>query len=159
MTTKDVRLANEAWEALYRAMMTVGRELKAGDVWEDLLESEYGVLYALSTADGGMRMIDLAGDVLISQPGLSRLIGRMQERDLVLREDDPDDGRACRIRLTDKGAGVQRRVGAAHARHVAAEMTSRLDPEQLYELRDLCRLMLEPTPLQASGHALASAHR
>ena len=50
MTTKDVRLANEAWEALYRSMMTIARELKAGDVWEDLLESEYGVLYALSTA-------------------------------------------------------------------------------------------------------------
>ena len=68
-------------------------------------------------------MIDLSSDVLISQPGLSRLIGRMEERGLVLREDDPDDGRACRIRLTDKGAGLQRRVGAAHARQVAAEMT------------------------------------
>ncbi|GAA1964468.1 MarR family winged helix-turn-helix transcriptional regulator [Microbacterium deminutum] len=151
MTTKDVRLANEAWEALYRSMMTIARELKAGDVWEDLLESEYGVLYAMSTAPAGLRLVDLAGDVLISQPGLSRLIGRMEERGLVMREDDPDDGRACRIRLTDKGAGLQRRVGAAHARHVTAEMTCRLDSQQLQQLRDLCRLMLEPTPPQTTA--------
>ena len=56
MTTKDVRLANEAWEALYRSMMTIARELKAGDVWEDLLESEYGVLYA--TVDRTCRIAD-----------------------------------------------------------------------------------------------------
>lgn len=159
MRAKDVRLANESWEALFRAMMTISRELKAGDVWEDLLESEYGVLYALSTAPAGLRMIDLADDVLISQPGLSRLIGRMEERGLVLREDDPDDGRACRLRLTEKGAGLQRQVGAAHARHVTAEMTARLDHEQLQQLRDLCRLMLAPTTDSATGQLVAGYPR
>ena len=117
-TIAEVRLANEAWEALYRSMMTIARELKAGDVWGDLLESEYSVLYALSTAPAGVRMTELASDVLISQPGLSRLIGRMEERGLVLREDDPDDGRACRLRLTDRGEGLQRRVGEIGRAHV-----------------------------------------
>ncbi|NII69332.1 MarR family winged helix-turn-helix transcriptional regulator [Microbacterium ulmi] len=144
--TIDVRLANEAWEALFRASTTIVRELKAGDVWEDLLENEYSVLYPLSTAPDGLRMTDLAGDVLITQPGLSRLIRRMEERGLVCREEDPDDGRASRIRLTEEGAAVQHRVGAAHARHVAAEMTSRLDREQLTELRDVCRRMLMTAP-------------
>lgn len=138
-----MRLANEAWEALYRAMMTISRELRADFVWEDLIENEYGVLYTLSTAPAGLRMIDLAQDVLITQPGLSRLIGRMEQRGLVRREDDPDDGRACRIRLTDTGSHLQRRVGATHARQVTAEMSARLDREQLTELRDLCKLMLD----------------
>ena len=43
-------IANEAWEALFRAQATVARELPAAEVWDRLSPSEYGVLYALSTA-------------------------------------------------------------------------------------------------------------
>ena len=49
-----IRIANEAWEALFRAQATIARELTAGDVWGDLAPHEYGVLYALSTAPDGL---------------------------------------------------------------------------------------------------------
>ena len=54
----------------------------------------------------------------------------------------PDDARACRIRLTDAGAALQRRVGLAHARQVAKAMTRSLDRDELLVLRDLCRRLL-----------------
>jgi DNA-binding MarR family transcriptional regulator len=137
------RLANEAWEALFRAQATIARELAAGDVWGDLLPRDYGVLYALSSAPTGLRITELSEDVLLTQPGMSRLIARLEAAGLVERVDDPDDGRACRIRLTEAGARVQRQVGVRHGRHVAEAMTRTLSRDELSQLRDLCRAVLE----------------
>jgi DNA-binding MarR family transcriptional regulator len=136
--SSKTRIANEAWEALFRAQATIVRELTASDVWGDLPPRDYGVLYALSTAPDGLRISELGEDVLLTQPGVSRMIARLEARGLVERADDPHDGRACRIRLTPAGVGAQRRVGAGHARHVAAAMTRTLSREQLVLLRDLC---------------------
>jgi DNA-binding MarR family transcriptional regulator len=141
------RIANEAWEALFRAQATVARELTDADVWDELNPREYGVLYALSSAPDGLRITELLDDVLLTQAGMSRLIARLDAAGLVQRVDDPDDRRACRIRLTDAGAAAQRRVGLRHGRHVAQAMTRRLSDEQLIELRELCRAMTtEPVP-------------
>jgi len=142
----DIRLANEAWEAMLRAQATFAREFTAAEIWEDLQPNDYGVLYALSGASEGLRISELCDDVLLTQPGMSRLIARLDARGLVERQDDPDDARACRIRLTPAGVETQRRIGAAHARHVAEAMTRALDPAQLETLRDLSRALIERTP-------------
>src|SRR3954447_2419072 len=135
------RIANEAWEALFRAQATIVQELAAADVWHQLSPREYGVLYALSTAPQGLRITELRSDVLLTQPGISRLIAGMEAAGLVERIDDPDDGRACRIRLTDAGAQAQRDVGRRHGPPVAQTMTRGLSTDQLRQLRDLCRAM------------------
>jgi len=133
------RIANEAWEALFRAQATIAQELTSADVWHELSAREYGVLYALSDVSRGLRMTELCSDALLTQPGISRLIGRLETAGLVERVDDPDDGRACRIRLTEAGARAQRDIGLRHGRHVAQTMVRSLDKEQLLQLRDLCR--------------------
>ena len=143
----NVRLANEAWEALYRAQATIARELAEADVWDELNMREYGVLYALSTAPDGRRITELSNDVLLSQPGMSRLIARLTDEGLVEREDDPDDGRACRVRLTEAGKHTQRELGRRHARHVAQAMTRALGAEQLLQLRDLCQPLAAPADM------------
>jgi DNA-binding MarR family transcriptional regulator len=135
------RVANEAWEALFRAQATISREFSESDVWGDLAPHEYGVLYALSTAANGLRITELGDDVLLTQAGMSRLVARLEARGLVERADDPADARACRIGLTPAGVQAQRQVGAAHGRHVAAAMTRTLSREQLIQLRDLCRAL------------------
>ena len=141
----DTRIANEAWEALFRTQATISRELTAGGLWSDLVPREYGVLYALSSAPEGLRITELGEDVLLTQPGMSRLVARLEARDLVQRVDDPGDARACRIRLTNTGADLQRRVGRAHARHVAEAMTRNLDRQELLLLLDLCRRLTAAT--------------
>lgn len=141
----DTKLANETWESLFRAQMTIAAELTAGDVWGDLIPSDYGVLYALATAKSGLRMSELSKDVLLSQGGLSRLIGRLEARGLVERQADPEDARASILRLSKAGAYLQRRVGAKHGRHVTEALSSRLSDEQLTTLRDLCKLILVPS--------------
>jgi DNA-binding MarR family transcriptional regulator len=134
----NVRLANEAWEALFRAQATIAREFTQDDIWGDLLPREYGVLHALSAKPDGLRLTELREDVLLlTQPGMSRLVARLENRGLIERQDDPQDARACRIRLTPAGVETQRRIGAAHVRQITRAMTRALQPAQLEALRDL----------------------
>jgi DNA-binding MarR family transcriptional regulator len=135
----NARIANETWEALFRAQATIAGELTDRTYWADLLPREYGVLYALSAAPDGLRITELGEDVLLTQPGMSRLVARLEARGLVRRDDDPDDARACRVRLTRAGADLQRTVGLSHGRLVAQAMRRHLDRQQLLRLRDLCR--------------------
>src|SRR3954463_12479764 len=74
------RIANEAWEALFRAQATIAQELGAEDVWNGLSPREYGVLYALSSAPDGLRITELRSDVLLTQPGISRPIAPRARR-------------------------------------------------------------------------------
>jgi DNA-binding MarR family transcriptional regulator len=141
-TRGTTKLANQAWEALFRAQSTIVQKLAARDAWEELVPREYGVLYALSSAPEGLRITELGEDVLLTQPGMSRLVARLEARGLVHRVDDPDDARASRIRLTPSGVAAQRRVGRAHARHVAEAMTRNLDRRELEQLLDLCRRLI-----------------
>lgn len=153
----STRIANEAWEALFRAQATIAQELSAGEVWGELLPREYGVLYALSTAGDGLRITELGNDVLLTQPGMSRLIPRLEARGLVERADDPHDARACRIRLTPAGIDAQRRVGAGHGHHVAAAMTRTLSRDQLAVLRDLCRALIRAPNNTSPTHGTTEA--
>jgi DNA-binding MarR family transcriptional regulator len=136
------KLANEAWEALFRAQMTIAGEFEAGEEWGSLAPREYGVLYALSTAPGPLRITELCEDVLLSQPGMSRLIARLEGKELIERVEDPSDARASRVRMTAEGGRTQRQVGAAHARHVGKLMIRELDRDELTELRDLCQKLI-----------------
>jgi DNA-binding MarR family transcriptional regulator len=147
----DLRLANEAWEAYYRAQATLAREFADADIWEGLLTREYAVLYALTSEPAGVRITQLGQDVLLTQPGMSRLIVRMVDRGLVERVEDTADKRARRIRLTRDGAAVQRRVGTNIARLVARAMTRTLDAAELTTLRDLSLALLDAAPGAAAA--------
>lgn len=141
----DFRLANEAWEAYFRTQATIARELTDAPIWEDLLTTEYAVLYALSTEPDGLRITELGDDVLITQAGMSRLIARLEARGLVERTNDAADARARRIRLTPEGVKTQRRVGGNFAKQIATTMTRALNAEQLETLRDLSLALLAST--------------
>ena len=141
-TRSTTKLANEAWEALFRAQATIAKELTARDAWENLVPREYGVLYALSSAPEGLRITDLGEDVLLTQPGMSRLVARLEARGLVDRFPDPEDARASRIRLTAAGVATQRRIGRTHARDVTEAMTRNLDRPELEQLLDVCRRLI-----------------
>jgi DNA-binding MarR family transcriptional regulator len=150
INVRDVRLANEAWEALFRAQATLSLDFERDGDWGDLLPREYGVLYALSQAPSGLRMSDMCDDVLLTQAGISRLVARLEKRGMVERAGDPADARAYRIRMAAAGAEVQRRAGRAHARQVAVAMTQALDRDQLRTLRELCTILVAGTTVGTS---------
>jgi DNA-binding MarR family transcriptional regulator len=140
--TRDVRLANESWEALLSAQVAMMRGFSAERMWDEIAFNEYDVLYALKKAGCAVRQSELTKQVLLSQPALSRLVERLEHRGLVGRAPDPDDGRAVLITLTDAGAAAQQRIGARHARSVEARMRV-LTADQQRQLRDLCALLTQ----------------
>ena len=134
----DVRLANEAWESLMTAHSALVGHFGTEDMWSEVSMREYDVLYTLAKHADPMRICEIQGGVLLSQPALSRMVDRLEHRGLLSRQQDPDDRRAMRISLTDAGADLQRRVGLAHAKSVAREVGGALEPDELRELRRLC---------------------
>lgn len=127
-------LANQAWEAMLTAHALLMREFEATDVWGDLGIRGYDVLYTLAKQAGPIRMGELGGSVLLSQPGLSRLVDRLVQRGLVRRSADPADRRLVLVCLTEAGAATQKAIGRQHARSVARAM-NRLDAGELDQLQ------------------------
>ena len=79
--------------------------------------SSYEVLLFLAWSPGRrMRMGELAGRVLITLSGVTRLVGRLEGEGLVRRERDPEDGRGCYAVLTEAGL---LRLGESHPTHLA----------------------------------------
>lgn len=137
------RLANEAWEALLTAHTRLLRQF-ADDDWGELSMREYDVLYTLSKCPHPTRMGELGQHVLLSQPGLSRLVARLAERGLVERSADPEDGRSVRVGLTPAGATRQKQVGRRHA-HAVAQALAVLTPSELEQLRSLATKLTAAT--------------
>jgi DNA-binding MarR family transcriptional regulator len=133
----DRRDAVDAWEALYRAQVSVLRRLRAVFPDDELSISEYDVLFNLYRMPGrAARIRDLNRRLLLTQPSVSRLLDRVAARGLVTKGDDPRDARGTIVTLTDEGVEIFRRVGARHAAAIA-ELMSVLDPDELGELRTL----------------------
>jgi len=69
--------------------------------------TEFDVLITLHNTPGrAMRMTDLAGATMLSSGGMTRLVGRLEQRGFLLRTPDPDDARAFRATLTPDGEQV-----------------------------------------------------
>jgi DNA-binding MarR family transcriptional regulator len=132
------RLANDAWEALLSAHARLMKQFAAEDIWRDLSMREYDVLYTLSKCREPVRLGELHGHVLLSQPALSRMVDRLVDRGLIDRCPDPGDKRGVRLSLTGAGRERQRQIGRRHARSVARAVTAELSPDELRHLASIC---------------------
>jgi len=110
--------ARRAWYRMLQLSRAMLRELdRRLDDEHRISVSEFDVLITLDNAPGHqLRMTDLAEAVMFSSGGLTRLIGRLEQRALVVRAPDPADARGSLAVLTDDGA---RRLAAARVTHDA----------------------------------------
>jgi len=129
----------DAWEALFRAQVSILRDISTEFPDEQLTLTEYDVLFNLSRLPGrSARPRDLHALLLLSQPSVSRMIDRLAERALVTKHSDPDDGRGIVVTLTDAGFELFRRVAAIHSESIARRFGDRLDDAELTTLIELC---------------------
>ncbi|WP_433063852.1 MarR family winged helix-turn-helix transcriptional regulator [Dactylosporangium sp. CS-033363] len=127
------RSEREAWLSLVRLVTVLPAALDAQlDRDAGLSFFEYHVLSMLSERpDRAVRMRRLAELTSSSPSRLSNVAKRLEQRGLLRREADPDDGRATRAVLTDEGL---RTVKQAAPRHVAAVRALVIDALSAREL-------------------------
>jgi DNA-binding MarR family transcriptional regulator len=125
--THDVSACARAWQTLRLAHDRVARQLgTALDRECALAINEFDVLLYLRTHPETVRLGTLLEAVTLSQPALSRLVSRLEERSLVARSEAADDGRATVVCLTESGDFLLDRAIEVHARVVRETLTGRL---------------------------------
>ena len=104
-----------AWRAVLlaqsRAIRAIERDLEqAGAIslqW-------YDVLLELNAAPDGLRMQELAMRTVVSRTRVSRIVAELEQRGLVERVIDPDDGRASLATITIAGRDEFRRAAPVY---------------------------------------------
>ncbi|WP_307859173.1 MarR family winged helix-turn-helix transcriptional regulator [Herbiconiux sp. SYSU D00978] len=142
----DRALAIEAWEALFRAQVSVMRTLNAEFPEDQISFNEYDVLFNLSTQpERQLRIRDLNKHLLLTQPSVSRMVDRLAARGIVVKLNDPTDARGIIVRMTEHGYDVYRRVAAAHGASIADRVGSRISADEMTTLIEICRKLKTET--------------
>jgi DNA-binding MarR family transcriptional regulator len=146
MRTKPAVTTDNAGFLLAKASQRFNELLVAGLAAKGFPEvrPSYGsVLVPLFTA-GDLRLGEIAGQARLSKQALTGLVALCEKDGLVIRERDPDDGRAFRISLTPRGRLLQQAAEATLAEldgEIVAELGAhRRDAliEALKGVMDLC---------------------
>ncbi len=105
---------------------------------------EYHALARLSEQHGHtMRMSELAEVTNASLSRLSHLIKRLEQRNLVRREPDPNDGRYTNAILTRAGLRLLTASAPAHVAKVRELVIDALSPAELRQLRTASERILQ----------------
>jgi DNA-binding MarR family transcriptional regulator len=133
-----------AWLRLLRAHATLTRRMDANlQGVHGLTINDYEVLLALARAeDRRMRRVDLAGHVLLTQSGITRLLHGLERAGLVERADCPTDGRVVYAQLTDSGYDRLREASSTHVDDIRSLFAARFSSGELDTLGDLLGRLL-----------------
>ena len=123
---------------------------KATQRWNELLADEfaragfaevrpsYGSVLLPLYEEDGLRISELARRARLSKQTLTTLIRRLERAGLVERRDDPSDGRAALIFLTQRSKGFKP-VAEVTLQMLDVLVRKRLGAEQLASLKDALR--------------------
>ncbi|MGZ8666946.1 MAG: MarR family winged helix-turn-helix transcriptional regulator [Solirubrobacterales bacterium] len=127
----------------------------------DLSLNEYEVLLQLWLAEGRrLRRVDLAGSLLLSQGGITRLLAGLERRSLVDRIPCPEDGRVAYAHLTAAGAACLEAARDDHLADVERLFADRFSAGELESLGDLLsRLRSEGRADTGAGRAATQSSK
>lgn len=127
MTAEGDRERRQAWRDVFEAHAAL-MELLESELKEEVGISilEYDVLLHLSEAAPPVRMNELAGAVVVSKSGLTRVVDRMEGDGLLARARIPGDRRSTAIALTERGQTVFREARAVHRRGIKRHFSAHL---------------------------------
>jgi DNA-binding MarR family transcriptional regulator len=138
--------ARVAWHRLLQVSSRVLRELdRRLDHEHRMGVREFDVLITLDNAeDRRLRMTGLAEAVMLTSGGLTRMIGRLEDRGLVQREPDALDARGFHAVLTDAGRKQLARARVTHDAVLAELLGSRVARRDLDALERVLGQALGP---------------
>jgi len=122
-------------DSVLHTAMAIGRLMRQRLVGDELEPATYWVLKNL--APGSMRITALAASTQLDTSTVSRHVTQLEQAGLVERGQDPDDGRAQRVGLTDEGR-TQLAASTARRREL---LSNSLETWDAADLADLDRLL------------------
>jgi DNA-binding MarR family transcriptional regulator len=134
-----------AWLRLLRAHAMLTRRMDANlQAEHELTINDYEVLLALARApDRRMRRVDLAGHVLLTQSGITRLLQGLERAGLVERAGCPTDGRVVYAQITDRGYERLRAASRTHLDDIRSLFAARFTGGELESLDELLGRVVE----------------
>jgi DNA-binding MarR family transcriptional regulator len=103
----------------------------------------YDVLVQLEEVGGSCRMSELAGRILASKSGLTRVIDRMEEAGLVRRERPRDDRRVILVSMTPEGRQAFAAARLVHRRGIQEHFVQHLNERDLAALERMFKKVSE----------------
>ena len=131
--------AIDAWVRLIRGHASATRAMSAQlELDHGLTINDYEALLHLSRADEGrMRRVDLAGMLLLTPSGVTRLLDGLEKAGLVERGSCASDRRVTYAILTEDGASRLREASESHIAAVRSFFEARFSDEELDQLAGL----------------------
>ena len=132
-------LAAQAFVSLLRAHAAATRQLNAQlSADHSLTISDFEVLLRLGQApDRRLRRVDLAGELLLTASGMTRLLDGLERAGYVDRASCPGDRRVVHAVLTDAGLDKLRQAAETHFAQVDGLFRARFEDDELDELTAL----------------------
>ncbi len=134
-------LEQGAWGGLLGMYGRLARRIEA-DLQEhsQISHVEFEVLLRLSWTEGHrLRIQDLAEQSVLTQSGVSRMVGRLEQAGLVTRENATEDRRGAYAVLTEKGSEHFRRALRAHIVYVRRNFLEFFSDEELAQMAEFWR--------------------
>ncbi len=115
-----------AWHTLRAMHDQVSRELESAlAACCSITSTELQAMVSIDASGvDGVRLTALCEQVNLSQPAVSRLVERLEARDLIDRQADESDRRGVLLRLTPEGRVLTQRASVVHAATVSAALGS-----------------------------------
>jgi len=104
----------EQLSLLFRRSRAIGNRV-ARRVHPEMEPGAYGLLRALQR-HGSLRLTDLAAEIGVGKPTVSRQVAMLERLGVVEKQSDPTDGRAQTLTLTPHGADQLREAQLARRR-------------------------------------------
>lgn len=125
-TTKDItELASRLRLAMARLVRRARQEAVEGEVTPSMM-SALGAIYGL----GGPTLGELAAAERVQPPTITKLVGRLEDDGLVVREPDQSDRRVVRVRLSPEGRRFVERTRVRAGAYMARRLRTLSDEER-----------------------------
>jgi DNA-binding MarR family transcriptional regulator len=128
-----------AWVRLLRAHASLTRTLNAQlHADHELTLNDYEALLHLARGAGcGMRRVDLAGELLLTPSGITRLLDGLEQSGLVEKGACESDARVSYAVITDAGRTKLEQASAGHVAALTELIGERFEEEELEALAEL----------------------
>lgn len=113
----------------------------AGSPYSGIQPAHASAIQPLWQRPEGARLTELARIARITKQSMAALVDALEEGGYVERIDDPDDGRASRVRLTARGRRFARDA-RAFARDFERGVARRIGKQRVDDLRDALELLV-----------------